>query len=146
MSHSSRPYPWHIDLEDAAAAPSRRADFVQYLRAYGRPDDDYAAAELIFGELVGNALLHARGPLEVAVEWSTGHAVLHVTDHGAPIDLTGTRMPAPSSEHGRGLALVRALAPALHATAYPGYGKTISAALPVNSREAFRLLRSPLAA
>jgi hypothetical protein len=56
-SASSRPYPWHIDLEDAAAAPSRRPDFVQYLRANGRPDDDYAAAELIFGELVGNAFL-----------------------------------------------------------------------------------------
>ena len=143
MSESSRPYPWHIDLEDAAAAPSRRPDFVQYLRANGRPDDDYGAAELIFGELVGNAYLHARGPLEMAVEWSEGHAVLHVTDQGGPIDLASARMPAESSEHGRGLAIVRALAPQVHATTYPGYGKTISVALPVRARDAVRRIGSP---
>lgn len=138
VSASPHPFPWHLDLDDAATAPRKRAAFVQYLQANGRPDDDYAAAELIFGELVGNAYLHAPGRLEVAVEWSAGHAVLHVTDQGAALDVSQARMPDVRSEHGRGLAIVRALAPALHATAYPGYGKTISAALPVRPRHAIR--------
>lgn len=144
ISANPRPYPWHVDLEDASAAPSRRTDFVQYLRANGRPDDDYAAAELIFGELVGNAYLHARGPLELAVEWSGGHAILHVTDQGGPVDLSAARMPTETSEHGRVLALVRALAPSIHATTYPGYGKTISVALPVRPRDGFKRMASPV--
>lgn len=131
---SPRPNPWHIDLDAAGAVTRQRAEFVRYLRANGRPDDDYAAAELIFGELVGNAYLHAPGPLEVSVEWSTGHAILHVTDRGGPIDVTAARMPDARSEHGRGLAIVRALAPAVHATTYPAFGKTISAALPVRPK------------
>ena len=142
MGASPRPNPWHVGLDDGGAVAGARAEFVRYLRAYGCPEDDYAAAELIFGELVGNAYLHAPGPLEVSVEWSTGHAVLHVTDRGGAIDVTAARMPDAHSEHGRGLAIVRALAPAVHATTYPAFGKTISAALPVRPRDAVRRIAS----
>jgi len=56
---------------------------------------------------------------------------LHVTDEGGPIDVDGTRLPDVFCEHGRGLALVKALTPSVRSTPYPGFGKTVSAALPV---------------
>lgn len=129
---ATAPRPWRVNLPDASFAPQRRPEFVAYLQANGRTDDDYAAAELIFGELVGNAYLHAPGSLEVAVEWSNGHATLHVTDEGFPIDLTDATLPDPFVEHGRGLAIVKSLAPSVQTTPYPGFGKTVSVALPVH--------------
>jgi serine/threonine-protein kinase RsbW len=132
FGRSSTPRPWYVDLPDASFAPQRRPEFVAYLQANGRTDDDYGAAELIFGELVGNAYLHAPGSIEVAVEWSSGHATLHVTDEGQPLDLTDSVLPDTYSEHGRGLAIVQALAGNLRTTCYPGFGKTVSAALPIH--------------
>jgi hypothetical protein len=127
-----RPLPWYVDDADCSTAPRRRAEFIAYLRVYGDPDDDYDAAEVIFGELVGNLVQHAPGPYEMHVEWSAGHATLHVTDEGSPLDVrTSVQLAGPFDEHGRGLALVAALSGALHSVAYPGYGKTVSAALPV---------------
>jgi anti-sigma regulatory factor (Ser/Thr protein kinase) len=125
------PRPWCVDLPDASFAPQRRPEFVAYLQANGRTGDDYATAELIFGELVGNAYLHAPGSLEVAVEWSSGHATLHVTDEGVPLDLSDTPLPDPFAEHGRGLAIVKSLAASLRTPTYPGFGKTVSVALPI---------------
>jgi anti-sigma regulatory factor (Ser/Thr protein kinase) len=129
----AHPRPWYVDLPDARFAPQRRPEFVAYLQANGRTDDDYAAAELIFGELVGNAYLHAEGSLEVLVEWSSGHATLHVTDEGLPLDLSNNALPDPYNEHGRGLAIVRSLAGNVLTTPYPGFGKTVSAALPIHA-------------
>lgn len=40
----------------------------------------------------------------------------------------------PLAENGRGLLIVRRLSPNVVGTIYPGYGKTISAALPVCQR------------
>jgi anti-sigma regulatory factor (Ser/Thr protein kinase) len=134
MQH--HPQPWNIDLPDARFAPQRRPEFVAYLQANGRSEDDYAAAELIYGELVGNAYLHAPGTLEVTVEWSSGHATLHVTDEGLPLCLADTALPDPYSECGRGLAIVKTLAGDVHTTPYPGFGKTVSAPLPVHADEA----------
>jgi anti-sigma regulatory factor (Ser/Thr protein kinase) len=129
-----RPPPWSFELPDSTTACRRRRAFVDYLRAYGRADDDYGSAELIFGELVTNALLHAPGPIEVHAEWSSGHATLHVTDEGLPLNLEFPNDPGPLAERGRGILIVRRLSPNVVGTIYPGYGKTISAALPVCPR------------
>jgi anti-sigma regulatory factor (Ser/Thr protein kinase) len=109
----------------------RRKEFVDYLRRYGGDCDDYEAAEMIFGELVANAVLHAPGSIEVLVEWPSGRAMLYVSDEGPPIDARRNRAPNPDSEHGRGLLIVQWLSPSLTSVTNPGDGKTISAALPV---------------
>ena len=129
-----RPRPWNYHARNPVGAPRQRDDFVNYLRAYGRADADYGAAELIFGELLVNVLLHAPGSVDVQVEWLSGNATLHVTDEGPPIDMDCSREPETFSEHGRGLNLVCALSPAVAGTIYPGYGKTITAELPVGCR------------
>jgi anti-sigma regulatory factor (Ser/Thr protein kinase) len=123
-----------VQFQDAATALHRRAQFVSYLRAHGRPQDDYAAAEVIFDELVSNVCFHAPGRIEVLVEWRRGQAALHVSDEGLPIDITALPRAKPYDEHGRGLAIVRALSPTLRSTIYADQGKTLSVMLPIWSR------------
>ena len=69
------------------------------------------AAELVFGELLGNVVRFAPGPVEIVLNWTHAAApVLHVLDRGPgftfapklPLDLL--------SERGRGLYIVWSLA------------------------------------
>jgi anti-sigma regulatory factor (Ser/Thr protein kinase) len=124
---------WKVDFAEPSLALHLRREFVEYLRTYGRGEDDYATAELIFDELVANVCFHAPGPIEILVEWHSGRAMLHVTDAGAPIDISMIAFPDPYEESGRGLAIVNALSPAVRSATYLN-GKTVSAALPVCSR------------
>lgn len=130
----SAPQEWKPLLTDPAQALREREAFVQYLRAHGGRDDDYDTAELIFDELVSNVCFHAEGPIEVRVDWTAGHAVLHVTDEGPPFDMSAISFPDPYEAHGRGLAIVNALSPGVRNITYAGQGKTLSAALPVQLR------------
>ncbi len=124
------PPPWKLEFAESSLALHRRGDFVDYLRAHGRPDDDYGTAELVFDELVANVCFHAPGPIEILVEWHSGRAALHVTDVGAPIDMSRIAFPDPYADGGRGLAIVEALSVTVRSATYLN-GKTISAALPV---------------
>jgi anti-sigma regulatory factor (Ser/Thr protein kinase) len=70
---------------------------------------DLDAAELVVGELVANAVRHGAPPFGVCIDWHDDPPMLCVVDRGP-----GMRplYPAPdtTSEGGRGLLLVRALA------------------------------------
>ena len=124
---------WYFDVEDSTSALHRRGEFVTYLRTYGAPGEDYAGAELIFGEIVANAIVHAPGPLGVCVDWPEGRATLRVTDEGPPIRVTGTLPADPLAEHGRGLAVANRLARGM-STEPTAVGKTVVAKLPVRLR------------
>ncbi len=126
---------WSLDFAEPSRALRSRGDLVDYLRAYGRPEDDYSTAELIFDELVTNVCFHAPGPIQMMVEWHSGRAMLHVTDDGPPLDMTAITFPDPYADGGRGLAIVNALSDALRSRTYVN-GKTVSAALPVWVRRA----------
>jgi anti-sigma regulatory factor (Ser/Thr protein kinase) len=123
---------WYFEVTDSTSALRRRPEFVRYLRSYGADGEDYAAAELIFGEIVGNAVVHAPGPLEVLVDWPDGRATLHVSDEGPPIRVIRD-LPEPMSESGRGLAVANRLARGLTST-LNSIGKTVTATLPVRAR------------
>lgn len=129
------PRPWYFQAQDAGDARVQRRDFVDYLRTHGDCDDDYEAAELIYGEMVGNVVRHAPGPIKVAVEWPQGFATLHVSDTGAAIVRWPFEAPPdPFAESGRGLFIIDKLARRLTITKHPGDGKTVSAALHVHCR------------
>lgn len=127
----AKPERWHFDAPDATAALFQRREFVRYLRTHGGHADPYGDAELIFGELVGNVVLHAPGPIEVFVDWPDGRATLYVTDEGQQIDLYRSVPADPFAERGRGLTIVEKLSYMVTAAVYPGFGKMIRAALPV---------------
>ncbi|HWT06284.1 MAG TPA: ATP-binding protein [Xanthomonadales bacterium] len=103
---------WRFHCEDAESARSARASFVEYLGRRGVKDEALAGAELVFGELLANAVRHAPGPIDISLSWEDLVPVLTVSDRGPGIrEPAGTKLPEDVlSQAGRGLFLVRALA------------------------------------
>ena len=126
---------WSFDAENARAAHDARDDFLNHLRETGA-DGDYDAAELIFGELIGNVVRHAPGAIEVQLEWRGERAVLHVTDRGPGFDRAPALPEDVMKESGRGLFIVESLAQEMHVEYVPGYGTHVWVELPL------RLLRA----
>lgn len=126
---------WTFDAENAQSAHDARAQYVDRLREDATPDSDIDAAELIFGELVGNVVRHAPGPIDVQLEWERGEAVLHVTDRGKGF-IRNPALPAdPLSESGRGLYIISLLANSVRVERIPGYGNHIAVVLPVRAED-----------
>jgi anti-sigma regulatory factor (Ser/Thr protein kinase) len=98
--------------ESAAAA---RHHLAAGLTALGVELDVIADAELVFTEMVGNAVRHARplpdGRLRAGWEIRNDLVVLRVCDGGAPTrPVVRCRHDVVDAERGRGLAIVAALA------------------------------------
>jgi len=102
---------WSFDSIDAPRAHKARRSFVEALRGAGLRQRQLDAAEIVFGELLGNVVRFAPGPVEIVLNWAHAAApVLHVLDRGPgftfapklPLDLL--------SERGRGLFIVWSLA------------------------------------
>jgi anti-sigma regulatory factor (Ser/Thr protein kinase) len=130
---------WSFESEQAAGAIHARADLVAYLLAHADGNSDLQAAELIFGELIGNVVRHAPGPISVDLEWRDGVAVLSVRDFGPGFDWTGARKPEPLAESGRGLFIVQTLARAVDIARDSQAGMQVTAWLPVSLRAAVDL-------
>ncbi len=98
---------WLFRSSNAQKAESARRQFVGYLRLFGEMDADYSGAELVFGELIGNVVRHAPGPIQVRVDWTERFPQLTVTDRGPGFIPTPTpTLPDSGSESGRGMFLV----------------------------------------
>jgi PAS domain S-box-containing protein len=98
---------WRFDPRDWRRAYDVRAALAETLSAYGT-NVDLPAAELVFGELVGNAVRHAPGFVDVELTWEDDTPVLHVIDDG-PGYVPRTDLPDQDAESGRGLYIVAAL-------------------------------------
>lgn len=122
---------WSFDAENAKAAQDARGEFIHYLREHSEDYGEIAAAELIFGELIGNVVRHAPGAIDIDLEWTDDGPVLHVLDRGKAFDLGNTLPDDPFSESGRGLFIVRQLATDLRVEHVPGYGNHVTAGLPL---------------
>lgn len=120
---------WAFDAENAQAAHDARSQLVAYLRERAPQGADIGGAELVFGELVGNVVRHAPGPIEVQVEWAGSQPVLHVIDRGRGF-LRDPSLPVDMlSESGRGLYIVSQLTEALRIERIAGYGNHVAAVL-----------------
>lgn len=106
---------WALYVDDARAAVDARSRFVEFLQSAGCDDDFINKAELIFGELLGNVVRHAPGPVEISVDAGDDEMILHVIDSGPPLVPVTRRLPEDVlSERGRGLFIVEQLATAVH--------------------------------
>ncbi|MCU1691293.1 MAG: regulatory protein [Frankiales bacterium] len=85
------------------------------------PDDTHDALLLLTSELVTNAVLHARTPIEVGI--TVAERSVLVTVHDLDLALPQQR-PYDGREGGWGLGLVASLAEASDMTVHPGDGKT----------------------
>ena len=97
-------------IADAAHAHNARRIFSTYLRSHAAPNSEFDAAELIFGELLGNVARHAAGSVEVLLRWNGPAAVLEVIDDGPGYDAASSaKLPEDAfSESSRGLFLISA--------------------------------------
>lgn len=86
--------------------------------------DDIASAELVFGELIGNVVRHAKSgcDAEIAIDHGGPRTVLHVLDRGAGFHHISRLPPDPYAETGRGLFLIAALTGELTVTERPDGG------------------------
>jgi anti-sigma regulatory factor (Ser/Thr protein kinase) len=121
---------WSFQSEDAVSALRARTDLLAYLTSRATTDSDVESAVLVFGELVGNVVRHAPGPISIEVEWQNGAAVLRVLDCGPGFDFTGASRPDLFSECGRGLYIVDQIAEQLEIVRLPK-GTQATAYLPV---------------
>jgi anti-sigma regulatory factor (Ser/Thr protein kinase) len=93
---------------EASAVPPARAFVDRTLTTWSLPRELVRDAVLLATEMVANAILHGRPPIELRLRWAAGQLLLEVDD-GATV-LPRKLRPAPEDEHGRGLQLVAMLA------------------------------------
>lgn len=128
---------WDLERGDYAGAAVARQAFVAHLRVRAVWNADYDAAEVIFGELVANAVTHARTKA-IAEVWFDEWAHLHVRDDGGACTQKPIAAAPQHVESGRGLYMVRALARALRIESTDD-GWLVTVELPVRAKSAVAL-------
>jgi anti-sigma regulatory factor (Ser/Thr protein kinase) len=125
---------WRFESAGEIYPSSMRSEILALLREHGSPEGDFDSAELIYGELIGNAIRHARGKVVVRLDWTDEFPTLSVCDEERydppPICLPGD----PWAESGRGLYIVKALAKGFEVKAAESSGSSACAILPVRRR------------
>lgn len=121
---------WCLDA-NVGDVGALRHEMRHYLRRHGSPDSDIHGAELVFSELVTNAVLHAGGMVWISVDWSEDMPTLTVQDLGPDFELDPVN-PPPTSGSGRGLFIVSNLVAELDRAAKAGGGNRVVARLPVH--------------
>lgn len=121
---------WDIERANPVAARDARVAFVDRLQSYANADAH--ACELIFGELVANALEHGEGTIAARLYNTQRGLLLVVSDAGGGTGAVRAReaktAPPALELRGRGLHIVRMLAQDVHVADRPGC--TIFALLP----------------
>ena len=121
---------WRFFSNDASTAALARASLTAYLRKRELPETVVIAAEVIFGELVGNVVRHAPGPIEVELFWSDSVPALVVRDRGQGFT-PFPELPDVLSESGRGLFLIEHHGGQLFVMPRNGGGSDVMVLLPI---------------
>ena len=122
---------WTFEAPDAMEAEPARGAFGRWLATVA--DGDVYAATVIFGELVGNVVRHAPGPIEMRAEWQGSDLVLHVLDRGRGFAPT-LRVARRRAERNRPRLLHRRRAGAARRRQRVGQGTHVRAVLPVTRK------------
>lgn len=124
---------WDIPRDPATVGEARRMTR-DTLTVWGLPPEFADDAVLVVGELVANATLYGEKPIRLSL-WGMAQGVcVRVTDHGSerPRKLS----LGEDASHGRGLAIVEALADRWGVVPVPGgIGKTVWAAWGISHSE-----------
>jgi len=105
---------WDFDARREEAAHQVKTELLAALQALGPLAPDPIVAEIVFGELLSNAVQHTPGPVRVHFDVRGGHVVLAVEDRDPSFPVNGelTAHPGPpgwDAESGRGLFLISSL-------------------------------------
>jgi anti-sigma regulatory factor (Ser/Thr protein kinase) len=94
---------------------------------------DFASAELIYGELIGNVVRHAPGAIDVDVALERGCVRLVVQSGGRAITVRPALPSSPLREGGRGLFIVDKLGSEYTTRELPLFGNQTSVGLPLTA-------------
>ena len=125
---------WVFEAVDAASAQGARVAFSRYIARTASPDSDFVGCEIIFGELIGNVVRHAPGPVEIILQWNADRATLHVYDRGPGFPYRGASLPETYSEGGRGIFIVNQLGRDVRIENLTDRGTHVAVELPVRAR------------
>ena len=118
---------WSFAVEDPRAAADARQTFADFLRSRLDDEQRIARGELIFGELLGNVVRYAPGPVEIHLyEDADAGMRLHVLDSGPVFELSNTLPNDSLSEWGRGLFIVQHIGRGLTVERIPNGGNHTS--------------------
>ena len=121
---------WSVHAVEACDAARLRHAFRDYLETYGHPASDFDAAETLYGEMVGNCMRHAPGPIRVEFRWED--STLTVCDHCERLRTWPFSPDDTSAECTHyAYAIVSALTGRVHVMRDPGGGTRASVVLPV---------------
>lgn len=95
-------------VRSARDVRSARACVRDVCRMHHIGDDRCADAELAVSELLGNALRHGRGPIDLDIRCSAGHVLLTVEDASSAVPLPRPEIAA-TQESGRGMLLIESV-------------------------------------
>jgi anti-sigma regulatory factor (Ser/Thr protein kinase) len=126
---------WAYASADARAALEARLAFCRPLRDIGCSPRFIAEAQVVFGELVGNVVRHAPGPIDISLTWRGDVATIAVADRGAPFSARTALPDDPLAEGGRGLFIVRSIARTLSIEPLAAGGKAIRVSLQCGSSQ-----------
>jgi anti-sigma regulatory factor (Ser/Thr protein kinase) len=126
---------WELKRRDYDAACYGRREFRQLLAQCHRPAD-LAAHELVFGELVANAVRHGDEPISVDVVLSDQAVQIRVQNAGDCFNLERllASAPATTATGGRGLQIVRALVDSLTVDHSPSHSCRVTAVIKISDR------------
>jgi serine phosphatase RsbU (regulator of sigma subunit)/anti-sigma regulatory factor (Ser/Thr protein kinase)/CHASE3 domain sensor protein len=105
---------WNFDARREDAARRVKSEFMSRLALLGPRAPDPAVAQIIFGELLSNAVQHAPGPVRLELAVRDGRVVLAIEDQNPAFPQNGSLHPQPpqwDAERGRGLFLISTLCP-----------------------------------
>jgi serine phosphatase RsbU (regulator of sigma subunit)/anti-sigma regulatory factor (Ser/Thr protein kinase) len=113
---------WRFDPQWGDAATRVRSELCAALERTALDGVRILDAELIFAELMGNALRHAPGTVELILEAHEDRVALHLLDKGPGFQFS-PRLPSDLySEFGRGLFLIACFATEFSVERRPGGG------------------------
>ncbi|MGV9351827.1 ATP-binding protein [Streptomyces spiralis] len=89
------------------------------LTQWGVSADDLDTAQLVISELAANTVRYGHAEMTIRLLQQTGWLYLCVRESGAPLTAHRLLIPQELAEHGRGLAIVEALAETIEVTRGP---------------------------
>jgi PAS domain S-box-containing protein len=121
---------WYFESDDAASATDARFSFTAHLRRRNVDPAVITIAEVVFGELVGNVVRHAPGPIEIELVWRSDRPLLTVRDRGPHFEIGDIKLPDDvHAENGRGLYMISTFASRPAVTPRFGGGNEVAVAL-----------------
>jgi anti-sigma regulatory factor (Ser/Thr protein kinase) len=132
---------WTLSAADAKEAGRMRRAFRDYLAQYGDPLSELDAAEAVYGELVGNCVVHAPNAIRVEFRWHDRTlVVIDGADRLRAWPFSHDDMRAEATHHA--YALISAFTDRIHIRRDAGGGTRASVVLPVNRAARVPVVRS----